>query len=233
MPSCDQSLLEVRRSSSLIFIGVAASLCFHFFALYQFSAWTPSAELASPTAIKATVVTRTGVSVVHNLYQSLKPVASLSPSPPPRHFESVRAQAVMKAEATQDEIPSQPVSVGMQPKMTDSPSVESQILGALSEIAPPTTDVVPLLPISAIIEFSRRGFLGRTIRSTHLWRRIGDHYTLSVEGGVLQVADHGLHRLKSLEQTAGLGAQTLDSAAVERPGRRRSGCLSRRWQCQP
>jgi hypothetical protein len=175
--------LEVKRANFLLLTGVAASLCFHFFALYQFLAWTPSAELASPTAIKATVVTRTGVSVVHNLYQSPKPVASLSPSSLSRRVGKIRAEAVKKAEATQDEIPVQQAFFSMQPKTTDSLNVVSQAQGALSEIAPPTTDAVPQLPSSAVIEFSRRGFLGRTIRSTHLWRRIDDHYTLSVEGG--------------------------------------------------
>lgn len=183
MPTCAQSRLEVRRSSFLIYIGVAASLSFHFFALYQFSAWSPRTELESSTVVKTTVVTRTGVSVAPNLYRSPEPVASLSPSPPPRHIERIRAQAVKQAEATQDEIPVQPASVGMQPKTTDSPSAESQVPGPLSEIAPPTTDAVPPLPASAVIEFSRRGFLGRTIRSTHLWRRVGDRYSLSVEGG--------------------------------------------------
>ena len=185
MPTCAKSLLEVRRSSFLIFIGVTVSLCFHFFALYQFSTWTPSteSELTSPTVIKTTVVTRAGGSVAPNLYRSPKPVASLSPSPPPRHIERIRAQAVKKAKATQDEIPVQPASDGMQPKTADSLNVVSQAQGALSEIAPPTTDAVPQLPISAVIEFSRRGFLGSTIQSTHNWRRVSDHYTLSVEGG--------------------------------------------------
>lgn len=132
--------------------------------------------------IKTTVGTGTGVAVAPNLYRSHKPVASRSPSPP-RHIERIRAQAERKAEATQVETPVQPASVGMPSKTTDSPSAGSQVPGVLSEIAPPTTDAVPPLPIGAVIEFSRRGFLGRTIRSTHLWRRTGDRYTLSVEGG--------------------------------------------------
>lgn len=183
MPSCDQFLLGVRRSSFLIFIAVTASLCFHFLALYQFSAWTPSTESASSTVIKTTVVTRTGVSVAPNLYRGIKPVASVSPSSPPRHIERIRAQAERKAEATQVETPVQPAPVGMPSKMTDSPSAESQVPGVLSEIAPPTADAVSPLPVAAVIQFSPRGFLGRTISATHLWRRVGDHYSLSVEGG--------------------------------------------------
>lgn len=175
--------LKVKRSNILVFIGVAASLCFHFFALYQFSTLTSSTELTSPTVVKTTVVTRAEGSVAPSLYRSPKPVASLSPSPPPRYIKRIRAQAVKKAEATQNEMPAQPAPAGMQSNTTDSLNVVSQAPRVFSEIAPPTTEAVPPLPIGAVIEFSRHGFLGQTIRSTHLWRRVGDHYTLSVEGG--------------------------------------------------
>lgn len=152
-------------------------MCFHLCVLFQLWTWTPTVELKGVSVIKAAVVTRSEVSAVSNLSQISGPVASLSPS------SSRRVQAAKKAEAAQGGTPVQAALFGMQSNTTDSPSAESQAPGALSEIAPPTTDAVSPLPVAAVIEFSRRGFLGRTISATHLWHRVGDRYTLSVEGG--------------------------------------------------
>lgn len=173
-----QSFLEVRRFSFLLFICVGGSLCFHLCVLFQFWGWSHTVELKGVSAIKVAVVTRSEVSAVSNLSQFSGPVASLFPSSSPR-----RVQAAKKVEVAQGGMPAQPAPVGVQSNTTDSLNVVSQAPGALSEIAPPTTDATPQLPIAAVIEFSRHGFLGQTIRSTHLWRRVGDHYTLSIEGG--------------------------------------------------
>lgn len=183
MPVCVGSFMREGRSNFLIVIGVAASLCFHFLAIYKFSGWTPLIELTSPAVTMARAVIRVEGSVAPNLSQPPKPVASLFQSSSPRRIERIGAYATKRAEAAQGGGPVKPAPVGMQSKTTDSLNVVSQAQGGLSEIAPPTTDAVPPLPIGAVIEFSRHGFLGQTIRSTHLWRRVGDHYTLSVEGG--------------------------------------------------
>lgn len=169
--------LEVKRANFLLLTGVAASLCFHYFALYQFSAWTPSTESASPTVIKATVVARTGASVAPSLSRTPKPVASRSLSSAQRRVDRISTQVAKKAEAAQ------PAPAGMQSNTTDSLNVVSQAPRVFSEVAPPTAEAVPPLPVGAVIEFSRHGFLGQAISSTHIWRRVGDRYTLSVEGG--------------------------------------------------
>lgn len=180
---CAYSFVQMRQSSILILIGGVASLCFHFIVLCQLSVWTPVAEWVIPSAIKATVVNGTGVSVAPNLSPAPKSAGSLSPSSPPVRIERIGAQAAKKVETAQDEMPAQSAPAGMQSNTTESLNLVPQVQGALSEIAPPTTDAVPPLPIGVVIEFSRHGFLGRAIRSTHLWRRVGDRYTLFVEGG--------------------------------------------------
>lgn len=179
----DWRFLGLRGAGLRLFIVGVASLCFHFFVLYQFSAWPPSAELSSPAVIKAKVLTRAGASVVPNPSPTPRPIAFLSPSSSLKPIERVGAQVAKKVEAAQDEMLTQTATVGVQFNTADSLNVVSQAQGGLSEIAPLTTDGVPPLPIFAVIEFSRHGFLGRTIRSTHLWRSVGDHYSLSVEGG--------------------------------------------------
>ena len=175
--------LEAEGSALKLIIVGAVSLCFHFFILYQLSVWIPSTKSASPTVIKMTVVTGNGASVASDLSPAPKPLASLSQSGVPRRADRTGAQAAKKVEAPQSESLAQAATVGVQSNATGSLNLVSQAQGALSEIAPPATDVVPLLPISAVIEFSRRGFLGSTIRLTHSWRSVGDHYSLSVEGG--------------------------------------------------
>lgn len=174
---------QLRRSSILLFMGGTASLCFHYFVFYQFSAWTPLAELASPSVINATVVTRAGVPTAPSLSRDSKHVASLPQSLSPSRIEKIRAHPVNKIEAVHDEALVQPTLAEMQSNEGDSLSVATQVRGAVSEIAPPTIDAAPPLPISAVVEFSRSTLFGRTIRSTHHWRRAGNRYTLSIEGG--------------------------------------------------
>lgn len=112
-----------------------------------------------------------------------KPTVAPSSLLSPRHIKSVGAQPIKMMGSSRELAPFFPVQSDLRPSTTESLNAVSQARGGPSEIAPPTTDAVPPLPIGAVIEFSRHGFLGQTIRSTHLWRRVGDHYTLSVEGG--------------------------------------------------
>lgn len=118
-----------------------------------------------------------------SLSRAPKPVASRSPSSAQRRVERISGQVAKKAEAAQGGMPVQSAPADVQSDTTGSLNVVSQAQGALSEIAPPTTDAVPPLPASAVIEFSRRGSLGSAIRLTHNWKRVDDRYTLSVEGG--------------------------------------------------
>lgn len=173
----------MRRSNAFLFIGVGVSSCLHLLALCQLPIWLPFTEFASQSVTKATVVNKARVSVAPNLYRAPKPIASLFPSSSSRRVERISANVANRVEAAPDEMPAQLAPAGMQSNTTDSLNVAPKDQGANSEIAPPTTDAISPLPVAAVIEFSRRGFLGRTISATHFWRRVGDRYTLSVEGG--------------------------------------------------
>ena len=166
-----------------IIFWLLVSFCVHWLVLERLSPQPRRIELTTPLEVSVGVSRDVGARASPSVTLFVKPTVAPLSLLSSRYIESVGTQSMKTTGANRALAPFLPAQSDLQPSTTDSFSATSQVREAASEIAPHVTDAVPPLPIGAVIEFSRHGFIGQTIISTHLWRSVGDHYSLSVEGG--------------------------------------------------